>query len=146
MKCYSVIDDNELKSLTLFKKQLSSYKEVNDYCESCLTPLEKEVLKEIIKKKNAFFTDISFNDNGKFITFFLPKFEEKYVKVERTYHTYKFTWKKPNGEIFFREYSYLPFFPGIKNDNYLGYTNGYGWEIINVEQIEHVCDNYEKVY
>lgn len=154
MNSLSVIDECELKSMTLFKKQLSSYKEVNDYCVSCLTPLEKKVLKEIINKKNAFFTDISFTEKGKYITFFLPKFEESFIKIKKSYHTYKFTWRKLNGDLVFKEYNHLPFFANLSHNNcihskvsdYIGYCNGYGWKIINVEELTHFYDSYERVY
>lgn len=119
--------------------QINSYRKIQNICLENLESYEREAFESL--HRNGFIVNVIPSDNGKFVTCYLPKREQRVVLKKKKYSLFQITWLKPNGQVLIKNYDVLPRvvnFSDFEKHNYteyLGCSNGFGWIITNIELV-----------
>lgn len=136
----------------LIKKQKLTYQEITDICLSMLTPLEQDMIKNLLDMKGCYLTNVSQLDNGKSLTIFIPEFEIKSYSKNYIVETYEFVFKKCDGSIFRKITNKIPRFVEFNSyyepsiNECIGCHNGYGWEVVDVRILQKLNSYQELLY
>lgn len=150
----TITSDYNIINLLLAQKR--SYQNIHDLCLSTLTPLEKDLITNLLDFKGTYLSNVAQVDNGKYITIFIPQFDIQYVTRECSYKNCEVTYKKKNGELLKKcfDLAFLydavselnSFDSNIQPEDLIGLHNGFGWEVVNSEIRTHYYEYQEKIF